>query len=111
MITEDQKTQWCTDLRGGNFEQGSFNLKQTRASGNICYCPLGVLAEGLGLFTGKVIDNRVHATKAGVCNLPDDVLPIKYQNEIIQKNDREWLGFPEMADWIEINVPVKEGPE
>jgi hypothetical protein len=93
------RDKWVKALRSGEYEQAIGRLEE--AGG---YCCLGVLC---AVRYGRNFDH-------------DEAVPFAYgtgaDSEITEDaadilwrmNDRERLEFPEIADWIEANVPVTE---
>lgn len=110
MITQSQKVKWLEDLRSGRYTQGKSMLHR-----NGKYCCLGVLAIGVGK-TVCEIDRLGLLVDVGLSSLLGPPQRTKAVTEIEEKladmNDRGMGGgngatFPEIADWIEANVPVE----
>lgn len=108
---------WCSDLRSGNFPQTFGALRN--ASG---YCCLGVLGERLGKMNEQCSEYYGWQSKiwdwggAHVCPPVKDTeaagLPTSAVEELMRMNDgsvqHPSKTFPEIADWIEANIPVTE---
>jgi hypothetical protein len=95
-LTEDVKQRWMKDLRSGEFQQGFGQLYNHSYRS---YCCLGVLCK----------DNlaKYHAG----CNLEDYVqlredyeLKSEEVNRLVSMNDSKKKTFPEIADWIDLNI-------
>jgi hypothetical protein len=88
MLTHEQKAKWLARLRDPSSKQ-VFGL--FRAFDGGC-CALGWLGDVMGQHASYVIPNLSVAT----------------QINITRMNDEEKKSLPEIADWIEANVPCSD---
>jgi hypothetical protein len=110
------KAEWIAALRSGEYKQGFERLFQ-----DDCYCAIGVAAKIAGIpdeiLTGHgTIDlehmNRIH--KLELSSRIELLIPLDggtNRNNLVHfiaklANDNQKKSFPEIADWIEENVPV-----
>lgn len=95
---------WVKALRSGQFKQTTGRLVKHEG-----YCCLGVLCEVSGVVYDKSahdLDGAVVSLyNAGFGDLGDNDCGTK-QERLISMNDDEKLGFPEIADYIEANIPI-----
>jgi hypothetical protein len=89
MLTVAQKAAWIAKLRDPNSKQ-AFNL--FRAFNGGC-CALGWLTDSLGWYD--------HGESSSL-------LYINQRKEIQYMNDIDRMPLPEIADWIEANVPCSD---
>ncbi len=90
------KAKWIAALRSGEYEQTTGQLHS-----GIGYCCLGVLHH---VITGSVPD----AGWGGrLCSMPEEIEPLRNAGHIrtlTNLNDEALLTFPQLADWIEVNL-------
>lgn len=86
-ITKEEKTNWITALRSGDYKQcvGVGYSAETNS-----YCCLGVLAKIVG--EDAALEWSIILSDRGDTNI------------LYDKNDREQLSFVEIADYIEANI-------
>lgn len=108
MITQSQKVKWLEDLRSGEFAQtqGALCIKDKkgpRASLRqpVGFCCLGVLALQFHDITTRELAGTLQ--EFGL----QDLMESRIEALLVQMNDGVKLGFPEIADWIEANVPAE----
>lgn len=121
MITSEVKSKWIAALRSGEYAQGSGSLVDTQEEdGTQQFCCLGVL----GLICGITIDDMERQSDLGDVER-EDLLgpwndPADHARSFMSDNpathttlQRKLAGmndtgktFPEIADWIDTNVPV-----
>lgn len=98
MITKKQKAEWQAALRSGQYKQGKrvlYNADTDR------YCCLGVL--------GKLCGYNEYKLQGATVDY--DLVAQHIQWKLVDKNDGNGIRertFPEIADWIEDNVPTAE---
>ncbi len=99
------RDKWVAALRSGRYKQAVNYLRVTRR-GSTCHCALGVLAEELGLFDGP---GEREATINGSPNfLPESIIPEPSQRAVSLLNDYCAMTFPELANFIESQIPCEE---
>jgi hypothetical protein len=109
------KQKWLAALRSGEYRQGMRNLKYNQ-EGEVYHCCLGVLAEMAdpkSLQRDEFVDEVFMYQKSswvGLYRIEGAEEIFDYLSEDMQKilwrmNDVEKESFPEIADWIEANVP------
>lgn len=106
------RDEWVRALRSGKYNQIRAELTSHNDEGKRGYCCLGVLCRVAGLPLARI---------EGLCDLDEKPAVRKvrdlaglgrdFRGELQQKlaklNDDDELTFPEIADWIEANVPVE----
>lgn len=92
------KAKWIEALRGGEFKQCTTVLCDDKTEEYPMYCCLGVLCV--------------------VAHMPPDAESYAQLNymvggyqPLVNLNDEEGKSFPEIADWIEANIPALIGNE
>lgn len=106
-MSPELKSAWVAALRSGEYKQCTGQFQE----GN-CYCCLGVLCLAAQKpIQGDLGDNYEfvrQALNASSPQIPNDPVVI-----LTGLNDTRRMKFPEIADWIEANipasVPTKEG--
>jgi hypothetical protein len=102
-VNKQLKAAWIDALRSGEYEQGDGQLQK----GNR-FCCLGVLclaAEKIGFAEAERFDGQLRGMY--ITGQPE---PIKrgvraFEDDLVHMNDNEGKKFPEIADWIEENIP------
>ncbi len=97
MLKQEVKERWVAALRSGQYKQGREDL-----CAHNCYCPMGVLAEQLGILE-KAASGGYSTVHGKVDWLPEDILPIEVQETLISLNDEQQKSLSEIADYIERN--------
>jgi hypothetical protein len=100
-VEELAKTKWVAALRSGKYRQGTGRLR-TKDGG---YCCLGVLCEAVGK---PIASDGVFPARENDCSSLSKLIGVNIK-EFIRMNDREWLTFEQIAEWIEVNVSVDGG--
>jgi hypothetical protein len=103
-MNKQLKSAWIKALRSGEYEQGKRQMETKHGS----LCCLAVLCR-----VAKVeyprdafdLDNEKLQEFRDECCLGDNFCGI--QAQLIDLNDDQNKSFPEIADWIEANVPVQ----
>jgi hypothetical protein len=90
----DLKQKWVTALRNGEFKQAKNALHQYSGG----YCCLGVLA--LVWNRGDIIETADYEALDAI------VGGLSTRNALTHMNDKAGKSFPEIADWIEANIPA-----
>lgn len=98
---------WVAALRSGQYKQGVGTLRKGDT-----YCCLGVLCE-VAKIPYRLSDTDLSCTNklrsfgedAGLFDRPNQRTQ-SAQARLMEMNDNEGTSFPEIADWIEANVPV-----
>ena len=94
VITSEQKSMWLKELRSGNYTKIKHCMHYQYGE----YCALGVLEYCVP--NGKTLYDDC-------CNIY--VKDGRYLfNAITELNDNTEMTFPEIADWIEVNLPTKD---
>ena len=97
-MKQETRDRWCAALRSGRFKKTCGTFGEPGSKEN---CVLGVLAVVLKMNPAKVENGETPWHE--VLGLPDARTSI----QCWQMNDTTDKSFPEMADWIEANVPVE----
>lgn len=107
------RDKWVKALRSGRYEQGTNFLRhRTDAPNKYAYCCLGVLGNCINRHAWKT--DRPSDLYFGwgdaddISCLPPTILSDEIQERLSRLNDLTPSGFPEIADWIEENIPVEE---
>ena len=91
-MNADLKARWIAALRSGEFKQAFGELQK-----NDGYCCLGVLCKVAGRTpTNSADDTTLYDWMRLELGLPTAGL--------WHRNDQQKLSFPEIADWIEVNL-------
>lgn len=107
-MNAELKAKWTAALRSGEYKQTSGCLHDT-ARGT--YCCLGVLCRVIGKpcntdpgISEQSYDAYPDVIKAAIGDTIRDTSK-GFTGQLIYKNDGEGLSFPEIADWIDENIP------
>ena len=99
-FTAEVKYTWLAALRSGDYKQGRMALREGE-----CFCCLGVLADIVNDGKWKVLKT----TKAfAPAHFPEIPLRGDYQEHLVGLNDRKRFTFEQIADVIEVMIPVVE---
>ena len=92
------KSKWIEALRSGKYKQAKERLYKGRNQ----YCCLGVLGRCMGKSAAAM---RSYLELNEI--IDDDHMPFGFEAEgiLVRMNDTEGKTFPEIADWIEANIP------
>ena len=100
-MNKQLRDEWVRALRSGEYEQGRGRLRKGNGE-DAKYCCLGVL----GVVCGSPDIELLHDVMTHI-NATTELLT-SLRMRLIDMNDRDLMSFPEIADWIEANVPVTE---
>lgn len=99
------RDKWVAMARSGEYKQGYGKLKSVMNNGEACYCINGLLALACG-YKDRTLDLVSWSgirKRAGISTvLFDDLWRMNDGGRVPE------LSFPELADWIEANVPVED---
>lgn len=106
---------WVQSLRSGLYPQARGALCRREQEG-YCFCALGVLADVVdpkGWETGDLELGMLREYGGYIGLLPDEMydeigLPWTVSRRVVELNDDEKKTFPEIASWIEENIPVED---
>lgn len=106
---------WVQSLRSGLYPQIRGALCRREQEG-YCFCALGVLADVVdprGWETGDLELGMFREYVGYVGRLPEEMcdeigLPRTVCLQVVGLNDKGGKTFPEIASWIEENIPVEE---
>ena len=97
------KAKWIEALRSGKYKQGRLALR-TRDDH---FCCLGVLCDVSGVSEWE--ENGQRYSYDGALCLPPSPLRNQLTPEaghaLMAMNDHSGMSFPDIADWIETNIP------
>jgi hypothetical protein len=93
MLTHEQKAKWLARLREPGMVQAYGHFYDWS---NDCYCAMGHLCAAHGYMRARVYYEGWH--------LIAEISEIQHE-AIMHKNDKLRQTLPEIADWIEENVP------
>lgn len=106
MMKREIRDKWVAMARSGEYKKGTGQLKSVMNNGEACYCIDGLLALACG-YKDRTL-NRVRwfniKKRAGISTVLFEAL--WRMNDGAGYGPR--LSFPELADWIEANVPVED---
>jgi hypothetical protein len=104
-VNQELKEKWLEALRSGQYEQGFGRLKlQDR------YCCLGVLCDvsdtGRFSIAGDFIRHDYSVMRTTLDSNMSSDLGVDYdtRDRLIRMNDSLGYTFPEIANWIEVNL-------
>jgi hypothetical protein len=100
-MKKELKEKWVAALRSGQYEQARGKLRDGDG-----YCCIAVLCE----LTEVQHDGESFIEWNGNLTISDADDPLEwthgaYQNKLVKMNDDLGKTFPEIADWIEANIP------
>lgn len=100
MMNTELKEQWIAALRSGAFEQHQGSLcSDDRRS----FCCLGVLA----IVNDPNVDLNENQGDLNPYSPIDGMIGgLSVRGNLVRMNDKERLTFPEIADWVEQNIPA-----
>lgn len=107
MNNKELKEKWVKALRSGEYKQGQGELR----SGIHHFCCLGVLCDVYDKSNWEKPDELGYMYLHSTIFLPDeldDLVPISAQHLLAKMNDDDKASFNEIADWIEVHIPVVE---
>lgn len=109
-MNAEVRTRWLEALRSGKYKQEHNRLRSVGGH----YCCLGVLCDVLDSSSWRKIDGCPWFYEGSWSGLSSKVqekvgLDNERVNELIRLNDSKGLKFPQIADWIEANVPADPG--
>lgn len=104
-MKKELRDKWVAALRSGEYIQGQETLRDTL---NNTYCCLGVLCKVSG--SPNWDGEHMHGDYAFLQACAQKELGISAEdaNRCVLLNDKEGKSFPEIADYIEQNIPVEE---
>lgn len=98
-MNAELKAKWVKALRGGEYRQSKFALKDSQG-----YCCLGVLAEVAGIemasYNSAVAYEQIRCLIGGEENKADYSVTSPY----VEMNDAKDKSFAEIADYVEANL-------
>ena len=118
-LTQSQIDKWLTDLRSGNYEQGSGELFLPDGR----HCCLGVLCRSLPNVSitpirrdlnpeirvmAATFQDDVFPSFSSSENVPPELIPQEAQDILTSMNDLKRLSFYQIADWIQTNLTPAE---
>lgn len=100
-MKKELRDAWTAALRSGEYKQGKYALFPQRAS----YCCLGVLSVVADLDFGAIFapNGKTYRYPS-----PEEGLSDGDSNTLQNLNDVKGYTFPQIADWIEQNIPVED---
>lgn len=103
MMDRKLRDDWCAALRSGEYKQGTGKLR----SKDDAFCCLGVLCDVVDPTKWK--RTAFNYGWGSLTILPGpDLIDDEPVNALWQLNDSKRATFPEIADWIESNIPVRD---
>jgi hypothetical protein len=110
-VNKQLRDEWVKALRSGEYKQIQGLLTDINESGERGYCCLGVLCRVAGLPIARITKLRDLDEKPAVRKVRDlaDLGTDRVgsiQDQLATMNDDHDVRFPEIADWIEQNIPV-----
>lgn len=108
-MKKELRDAWVTALRSGNYAQGR---KRLRSNTREAFCCLGVLCE-ISPDIERVASGYTYQDESLFSSFSERTatsigLTLSQQTTLVCMNDQEMRTFPEIANWIESNIPTEE---
>ena len=106
------KRRWVEALRGGEYAQCRISLRRGNS-----FCAMGVLHDiidptGWDEYEGfSYRDGETFYAQTTPQILTDYGIPTQIKRDVVEMNDSQHRKFPEIADYIEQALDLKETPE
>jgi len=109
-VKKQLRDDWVKALRSGVYQQTTGTLSDSRG-----YCCLGVLCVVADIEPGRhgdldCADLRGFRDECGLGENTSFVTPASIHERLVSMNDADRKPFPEIADWIEQNIPAEDAP-
>lgn len=105
-MNADIRARWLAALRSGEYRQGQGRLRDGNAFCCLGVCAMIIDSEGWQIQPGGRWLHQDRLATLSLCTLASIGLTYHEQSMLSSMNDDESLPFPEIADWIEQNIPA-----